>query len=79
MGAFYLWLKSPVKDEAEFVAAAKKYNLLLVKGSAFGCGGYVRLAYCISNDKINRSLKEFAKLAADYGLSENVAQENTKA
>ena len=78
-GAFYLWLKSPVKDEAEFVAAAKKYNLLLVKGSAFGCGGYVRLAYCISNDKINRSLKEFAKLAADYGLSENVAQENTKA
>ena len=78
-GAFYLWLKSPVADEAEFVAAAKKYNLLLVKGSAFGCSGYVRLAYCISNEKINRSLKEFARLAADYGLSGDEKQENTKA
>lgn len=68
-GAFYLWLKSPVPDEAEFVAAAKKYNLLLVKGSAFGCGGYVRLAYCIPNEKIIRSLDAFAKLAADYRLT----------
>lgn len=67
-GAFYLWLKSPVEDEAQFVAAAKKYNLILVKGSAFGCSGYVRLAYCISNDKINRSLDAFAKLANEYGL-----------
>ena len=43
-------------------------NLILVKGSAFGCSGYVRLAYCISNDKINRSLDAFAKLANEYGL-----------
>lgn len=68
-GAFYLWLKSPVEDEAEFVAAAKKYNLILVKGSAFGCSGYVRLAYCIPNEKIIRSLEAFAKLARDYQLS----------
>lgn len=72
-GAFYLWLKSPVEDEAEFVAAAKKYNLILVKGSAFGCGGYVRLAYCISNEKINRSLEAFAKLAKEYHLEEQSA------
>ena len=68
-GAFYLWLKSPVEDETEFVAEAKKYNLILVKGSAFGCGGYVRLAYCISNEKINRSLEAFAKLAKVYNLT----------
>lgn len=72
-GAFYLWMKSPVEDEAEFVAAAKKYNLILVKGSAFGCGGYVRLAYCISNEKINRSLETFAKLAKEYHLEEQSA------
>ena len=66
-GAFYLWLKSPVENEADFVAAAKKYNLILVKGSAFGCGGYVRLAYCIPNEKINRSLTAFASLAKEYG------------
>lgn len=68
-GAFYLWVKSPVEDEAEFVAAAKKYNLILVKGSAFGCGGYVRLAYCIPNEKIIRSLGAFAKLAEEYRLA----------
>lgn len=67
-GAFYLWMKSPVADEAEFVAAAKKYNIILVKGSAFGCGGYVRLAYCIPHDKILRSLGAFAKLAKEFGL-----------
>lgn len=72
-GAFYLWVKSPVENEAEFVAAAKKYNLILVKGSAFGCGGYVRLAYCISNEKINRSLEAFAKLAKEYHLGEQKA------
>ena len=69
-GAFYLWLKSPVENEAEFVAAAKKYNLILVKGSAFGCSGYVRLADCISNEKIVRSLDAFAKLAKEYHLGE---------
>lgn len=67
-GAFYLWMKSPVANEEEFVKTAKKYNLILVKGSAFGCGGYVRLAYCISNEKVVRSLDAFAKLAKEYGL-----------
>lgn len=69
-GAFYLWMKSPVENEEEFVKVAKKYNLILVKGSAFGCGGYVRLAYCISNEKIVRSLDAFAKLAKEYHLGE---------
>ena len=69
-GAFYLWMKSPAEKEEDFVAQAKKYNLILVKGSAFGCSGYVRLAYCISYDKIIRSLDAFALLAKEYGLGE---------
>jgi aspartate aminotransferase len=76
-GAFYLWVKSPEEDEAKFVSEAKKYNLVLVKGSAFGCSGYVRLAYCIPNEKINRSLEAFAKLAAKYRLLENSGGEHT--
>lgn len=67
-GAFYLWMKSPVANEEEFVAAGKKYNLLMVKGSAFGCAGYVRLAYCVSYEMIERSLPAFEKLAKDYNL-----------
>ena len=66
-GAFYMWVKTPI-DEAEFVAKAKSYNILLVPGSNFGTPGYVRLAYCVSGDMIKRSLGAFAKLAEECGL-----------
>ena len=67
-GAFYLWVKSPVDNEEEFVEEGKKLHLLMVKGSAFGCGGYVRLAYCVSPETIQNSMQAFAKLAAEYQL-----------
>ena len=67
-GAFYLFVKSPVADEKEFCAAAKKYNLLLVPGSSFACPGYVRLAYCVSHEMILRSLPKFQELAKEYFL-----------
>ncbi len=67
-GAFYLWVKSPVDNEEEFVEEGKKLHLLMVKGSAFGCGGFVRLAYCVSHETIKNSLPAFAKLAQVYGL-----------
>lgn len=65
-GAFYLFVKSPVEDEKEFVAAAKKYNILVVPGSSFGCAGYVRIAYCVSYETIVNSLPKFAELAKEY-------------
>ncbi|MBO5525084.1 MAG: pyridoxal phosphate-dependent aminotransferase, partial [Roseburia sp.] len=67
-GAFYLWVKSPVADEEAFVNEGKKLHLLMVKGSAFGCPGFVRLAYCVSHETIKNSLPAFAKLAEVYGL-----------
>lgn len=65
-GAFYLFMKSPVPDEKAFCAAAKKYNLLLVPGSSFGCPGFVRIAYCIAYETITASLPKFAELAKEY-------------
>ncbi|HJB19086.1 MAG TPA: pyridoxal phosphate-dependent aminotransferase [Candidatus Bariatricus faecipullorum] len=65
-GAFYLFMKSPVEDEKAFCAAAKKYNILLVAGSSFGCPGYVRIAYCVAYDTIVNSLPKFKELAAEY-------------
>lgn len=65
-GAFYLFMKSPVADEKEFCAAAKKYNLLLVPGSSFACPGYVRLAYCVAYETIVNSLPKFMELAREY-------------
>lgn len=68
-GAFYLWVKSPVENEEDFVTEGKKHHILMVKGSAFGCAGYVRLAYCVSHETIRNSLPAFAKLAETYGLN----------
>lgn len=65
-GAFYLFVKSPVADEKEFCAEAKKYHLLLVPGSSFACPGYVRLAYCVSYETIVNSLPKFRELAKKY-------------
>lgn len=65
-GAFYLFMKSPVENEKEFCEAAKKYNILIVPGSAFACPGYVRMAYCVSYETIKNSLPEFKKLADEY-------------
>ena len=66
-GAFYMWMKTPEDDKA-FVQKAKKYNLLLVPGTSFACPGYVRIAYCVSKDMIERSLPAFKKLAQEYRL-----------
>lgn len=67
-GAFYLFVKSPVNDENAFCQAAKKYNILMVPGSAFAGPGYVRLAYCVSYETIQNSLPAFKKLAQEYEL-----------
>ncbi|MGN0332243.1 MAG: pyridoxal phosphate-dependent aminotransferase [Lachnospiraceae bacterium] len=65
-GAFYLFVKSPIADEKEFCATAKKYNILIVPGSSFACPGYVRLAYCVSYETIVNSLPKFKELAKEY-------------
>ena len=65
-GAFYLFPKALEEDEKAFCERAKKYDLLLVPGSDFGCPGYFRASYCISTDTIRRSLPLFKKLAEEY-------------
>ena len=65
-GAFYLFVTSPVADEKEFCAAAKKHHILIVPGSSFACPGYVRLAYCVSYETIVNSLPRFRDLAKEY-------------
>ncbi|MEL4105668.1 pyridoxal phosphate-dependent aminotransferase [Oscillospiraceae bacterium WX1] len=66
-GAFYMWVKTPVDDKT-FCEAAKKFNILVVPGTSFGCPGFVRIAYCVAKEAIERSLPAFKKLAASFGL-----------
>ena len=65
-GAFYMFVKTPIEDDREFCNIAKKYNLLFVPGSSFGCSGYVRIAYCVSYEMIEKSKQAFEKLAKEF-------------
>ena len=67
-GAFYLFPKALEEDDYAFCERAKKYDLLLVPGTDFGCPGYFRAAYCIKTETIERSLPLFKKLAAEYNI-----------
>ena len=65
-GAFYLFVKALEEDAYAFCERAKKYELLLVPSDSFGVSGYVRIAYCVSNEQIRRSLPAFEALYNDY-------------
>ena len=67
-GAFYLFVKAAEKDAKAFCEKAKKYELLLVNGADFGYEGWVRVAYCVQTEQIERALPLFKKLAEEYGL-----------
>lgn len=65
-GAFYLFVKSPESDANAFCERAKKYELLLVPSDDFGCGGYVRISYCVTAEQIEKSLPAFKALIEEY-------------
>ena len=64
-GAFYLFMKTP-EDDKVFAEQAKKERILLVPGSAFGCPGYARIAYCVDTKVIERSYEGFRRLSESY-------------
>jgi aspartate aminotransferase len=67
-GAFYLFPRSPIDDDIEFVRMAQRHHLLLVPGTGFGAPGYFRIAYCVSKEMIERSLPAWLALAKEAGI-----------
>lgn len=65
-GAFYLFPKSLIPDDAEFCKRAMKYNLVIVPGKGFGCPGHFRIAYCVDINIIKNSLPAFEALAKEF-------------
>ena len=66
-GAFYLFVKAPNGDANAFSEKAKLgHNLLVVPANGFGCPGFFRLSYCVSNDMIRRSLPAFKAMIESY-------------
>ena len=65
-GAFYLFLKTLEPDDMAFSLRAREHDLLLVPGSGFGSAGWVRLAFCVQTEMIQRALPKFKALADSY-------------
>lgn len=68
-GAFYLFPRSPSKDEMRFVAAAREENVLVVPGAGFGREGHFRIAYCVSPETVERSVPAWKRLGSRFSGS----------
>jgi aspartate aminotransferase len=68
-GAFYLFPRSPIGEDIEFVRMAQQHHILVVPGAGFGAPGYFRIAYCVDKGMIERSLPAWRELAKESGLT----------
>lgn len=66
-GAFYVFPKAPIDDDALFCSFLQEERILAVPGRGFGAPGYIRLAFCVDDDVIARSADGF-KAAFDRAL-----------
>ena len=65
-GAFYIFPKSPLEDDVEFIRVLQKERILAVPGIGFGSKGYFRLAYCVEMETIERSHDTFLKVGGMF-------------
>jgi aspartate aminotransferase len=65
-GAFYLFPQSPIPDDVAFIQALLEELILVVPGSGFGAPGYFRIAYCVPDATIEKSLAGFEKVFKRY-------------
>lgn len=65
-GAFYLFVKSLEPDANAFSEKAKQHDVLVVPSDSFGCAGYVRISYCVSEKTIIDSMPAFAEIIREY-------------
>lgn len=65
-GAFYLFVKSLEPDANAFSEHAKRHDVLVVPSDTFGCTGYVRISYCVSEKTILNAMPAFAKIMEEY-------------
>lgn len=64
-GTFYIFPKALEPDAVSFCNKAKKYDLILVPADNFGAPGFFRMAYCISTEKVKRSLEALRKFVTE--------------
>ena len=67
-GAFYIFPKSPLEDDAAFVEELQRYNVLTVPGRGFGSPGYFRISYCLEDSVLQGALAGFRAAGKTAGL-----------
>jgi len=60
-GAFYLFPKSPIPDDVQFLSILKDELILAVPGVGFGAPGYFRLSYAVPDATITGSFEGFKR------------------
>ena len=65
-GAFYLFPRTPIEDDVAFVGALQEENILTVPGTGFGGPGHFRIAYCVSDETIEKALPGFERVIKKY-------------
>jgi aspartate aminotransferase len=60
-GTFYLFPRTPIPDDVEFVNLLKEERILVVPGSGFDGPGHFRIAFCVSDDTIKNSMPGFKR------------------
>ena len=60
-GAFYLFPKSPLADDVEFVSLLQEECILTVPGSGFQGPGFFRIAFCVNDQTITNALPGFER------------------
>lgn len=66
-GAFYMFVEAPGGDAQAFSDFARlNYNLLTVPSESFGCPGYLRISYCVTDDQIRRALPRFKRCLEEW-------------
>ena len=73
-GAFYMFVKALEDDADAFCEKAKEENILIVSATGFGCPGFVRIAYCVDEDMIERSFAAFKRLKEKYNLKKYICR-----
>ena len=67
-GAFYLFPRSPIDDDVQFVQDLQQEQILVVPGSGFGRSGHFRISYCVDDAVITGAAEGFKRVAKKYGL-----------
>ena len=65
-GTFYLFPRSPIADDVEFVQTLKAERVLVVPGSGFKGPGHFRIAFCVEDAVIKNAMPGFERAIRKY-------------